>query len=141
MEHSYGIIPLQKRTEGWFVFIVHRIKSGGFWEFPKGHLEEGENSMEAAVRELKEETGLSIVKLLDFNPLTEYYEYEWQGRVVPKEVHYYLAFAEGAVSLMSPEVDDGIWVLLEDAENYMTYDTTRSLCHRTLKIIRELGDA
>ncbi len=34
---------------------------GGFWVFPKGHMEEGENEHETALREIKEETGLDVI--------------------------------------------------------------------------------
>jgi len=45
--------------------LVHptaRAKSKGNWDIPKGHIETGEYPLEAAIRELKEETGL------DYNP-------------------------------------------------------------------------
>ncbi len=135
MEHSYGIIPLRRRGEDWYVFIVHRIKSGGFWEFPKGHIDEGETSLDAAERELKEETGLTIDRMLEFNPVTEYYEYEWHGKVIPKEVHYYLALVGGEIALQPKEVDEGKWILLREAENYVTYDTSRSLCRKAASLL------
>jgi bis(5'-nucleosidyl)-tetraphosphatase len=136
MEHSYGIIPLQRWENEWQVFLVHRTKSGGFWEFPKGHLDEGETSLAAAERELREETGLSIATLLEFNPLTEYYEYEWHGKTIPKEVHYYLAIVEGEVALQPNEVDEGKWVPLRDAEIHVTHDSTRSLCQKAIKLMQ-----
>ena len=40
------------------LFIKHR--HGTHWSFPKGHMEEGENEVQTALREVKEETGLDI---------------------------------------------------------------------------------
>ncbi len=139
MEHSYGIIPLKRRGEDWYAFIVHRTKSGGFWEFPKGHIDEGETSLDAAERELKEETGLTIERMLEFNPITEYYEYEWHGKTIPKEVHYYLALVGGEIALQPKEVDEGKWVLLREAEKHMTHDTSRSISKKVASLLLNLS--
>ena len=136
MERSYGIIPLRRSEDEWHVFLVHRTKSGGFWEFPKGHLDEGETPFAAASRELKEETGLTIASALDFNPVTEHYEYESHGKIIPKEVRYFLAAVEGDVALQPEEVDDGKWVPLRNAESHVTYDSTRSLCRKVIQLLQ-----
>ena len=43
------------------------------WTFPKGHIEEGEGAGEAAVREVKEETGLDVSILQQLSPYTYSY--------------------------------------------------------------------
>lgn len=61
-EESCGIIPLQKISGTWMVFIVQH--KSGYWGFPKGHIEPGETQQQTASRELFEETGLHIEKYL-----------------------------------------------------------------------------
>ena len=51
------------------LFIKHR--HGTHWSFPKGHMEEGENEVQTALREVKEETGLDIDLEGDFRPSVE----------------------------------------------------------------------
>ena len=41
------------------VLLVYE-KNGNFWGFPKGHMEKGENEIETALREVKEEVGLDV---------------------------------------------------------------------------------
>jgi 8-oxo-dGTP diphosphatase len=61
-------VVIAARYDGGWLFVRHR-KRGGY-ELPAGHPDRGEDSVEAAVRELMEETGA-----LDFTlePLTYYY--------------------------------------------------------------------
>lgn len=52
-----GVIVFRKRDNK---FLIVKNKSSGFWGFPKGHQESGENVIDTAIRELHEEAGISI---------------------------------------------------------------------------------
>eukprot|EP01136_Pigoraptor_vietnamica_P006366 Opistho-1_new@39212 len=93
-EESFGIIPLSHQEGKWKVCIL-RHTSGGHWGFPKGKKEPGESSLQAATRELKEETGLAITSLLDPNPLVEHYTFTRENHPVEKKVVYFLALVSG----------------------------------------------
>jgi len=138
MELAYGVVPLQLRDGKWYTFIVHRTKSGGFWEFPKGHMNEGETQLETAERELAEETGLKLVYVLHKEPLIETYRYEIEGDTRHKQVTYYLAMVQGEVSLQREEVDDGKWVPLEEAEHQVTHETSQNISRRVLAALSTL---
>jgi 8-oxo-dGTP pyrophosphatase MutT (NUDIX family) len=43
------------------IVLVHRMRYGSEWSLPKGKLDEGESWVEAALREVKEETGLDCI--------------------------------------------------------------------------------
>ncbi len=49
-----------------FLFVKASSLKGGLWEIPGGKLEKGESAQEAAVREIKEETGIDLLNLLHF---------------------------------------------------------------------------
>lgn len=70
---SYVVIAC--RHEGGWLFVKHRRRGG--WEMPAGHPGEDEGSVEAAVRELTEETGA-----LDFimEPVSYYYVDDGSGK-------------------------------------------------------------
>lgn len=55
---SYGAIVLERMGSVSVQVLLIRSRYG--WSFPKGHIEEGEQPEEAAVRETKEETGIDI---------------------------------------------------------------------------------
>jgi predicted NUDIX family NTP pyrophosphohydrolase len=63
---SSGLLLYRQSTKGIEVFLVHpggpyfRDKDNGYWSIPKGLVDKEENFLEAAYRELQEETGISI---------------------------------------------------------------------------------
>ncbi|MFV1965343.1 MAG: (deoxy)nucleoside triphosphate pyrophosphohydrolase [Pirellulaceae bacterium] len=63
-------------------FLIGKRPSGrplaGYWEFPGGHVDEGELPQEAAVRECREETGLTVHVVGAYPPVDHEYEH---GRV------------------------------------------------------------
>lgn len=139
MQHvsSYGIIPLQKIEGEWFVFLISH-QSASHWSFPKGHGEPGESPKEAAIRELKEETGLSVVKFLTDTPLIESYQFYTKGERVYKTVSYFLAAVEGEVALQVEEIAEGKWVKFADAEKFVTFSEAKSLCTKAKKLLAKV---
>ena len=59
-EKSCGAIVLSPDNTNRKVLLI-KHENGGHWAFPKGHVEEGETEVETALREIKEETGLSTL--------------------------------------------------------------------------------
>ena len=67
-----------------------RPNDDGYWGFPKGHIEEGEKPLEAALREVSEETGFTVVAESNSNPISETtYTYVWENQEIDKTVWYY----------------------------------------------------
>jgi 8-oxo-(d)GTP phosphatase len=98
--------------------LIHRIKYGD-WTFPKGKLEPGEHVLEAAVREVAEETGVRVVLGRPLSPA----RYDIDGR--PKRVDYWAARpAPGASTSFVPnsEVDDLEWLPGPAARRRLSYN-------------------
>lgn len=55
---SAGVIPVRHAQGGWLYLLLRAYQ---YWDFPKGKTEAGETPLEAALRELKEETGIDQV--------------------------------------------------------------------------------
>jgi predicted NUDIX family NTP pyrophosphohydrolase len=76
MKRSAGLLLVRRRNHAFEFFLVHpggpfwAKKDEGAWSIPKGLYEEGEPPLEAAKRELAEETGLSVDG--DFIPLGDF---------------------------------------------------------------------
>lgn len=135
---SYGFIPLIKKSEEWHVLIVkHRTN---YWGFVKGHAEPGESPLETAERELYEETGLKVSKLLYEGTLIDHYQFDWHGERIDKTVVYYLAEVQGELILQAQEIVDAKWVPLTEAENQVTFPQSQVLCHKTQTILMDKMD-
>jgi 8-oxo-dGTP pyrophosphatase MutT (NUDIX family) len=53
---STGIIVVRKEEDGWKYLFLRAFRN---WDFPKGEIEPGESPLKAAVRETREETGIT----------------------------------------------------------------------------------
>jgi 8-oxo-dGTP pyrophosphatase MutT (NUDIX family) len=104
------------------VVLIHR-PSHDDWSFPKGKLDKGETSEQAAVREVAEETGL-VCELGDEVAPARYIDAK--GRL--KEVRYWIMHVvEARPWAPGAEVDRRVWVPVEDAAGLLTYPHDREL--------------
>ena len=103
------------------IVVVHRPLHQD-WSFPKGKLEAGETFELAAVREVREETGMAC-RLVRFIGHTEYVDRK--GR--PKAVAYWVMAAEGGFFTPNEEVDELRWLSLEKAARLLSYPRDREL--------------
>lgn len=103
------------------VLLVHRPKYDD-WSFPKGKLVDGEDGPDAAVREVTEETGLSV-SLGEELPSTSYRDPN--GR--PKVVRYWAMSALGGEFRRNKEVDETRWLPVDDARHLLSYEHDRKL--------------
>jgi mutator protein MutT len=99
---------------------------------PKGHPDEGETLEQAATREVREETGIEgeLVELLGE---VEYSYRRRNGRVRPKQVTFYLfRYRSGDVADHDHEVEEAIWMPLEEARSALTFAGEREMVERAL---------
>jgi len=116
-----GGLIVRRQGESLEVVLVHRPAHQD-WSFPKGKLEPGETFEVAALREVREETGMAC-RLVRFIGHTEYVDRK--GR--PKAVAYWVMAAEGGFFTPNDEVDELRWLNLEDAGRLLTYPRDREL--------------
>ncbi|HEY5588995.1 MAG TPA: NUDIX domain-containing protein, partial [Candidatus Paceibacterota bacterium] len=126
-DKSYGVILVLRRNkdEDKFLIIQH-VK--GHWGFPKGHLESGEKAQEAALRELKEETGIADIKLAELPSLAEKYSFEENGNHYDKTVEYFIAFTENdEVTIQESEIQNYKWATYKEALDTLTFLEAREV--------------
>jgi 8-oxo-dGTP diphosphatase len=116
-----GGLIVRRDEAGLEVVVVHRPAHAD-WSFPKGKLEPGETFELAALREVREETGMAC-RLVRFIGHTEYVDRK--GR--PKAVAYWVMAAEEGLFTPNDEVDELRWLTLEDAARLVTYPRDREL--------------
>jgi 8-oxo-dGTP pyrophosphatase MutT (NUDIX family) len=93
----------------------------GKWDLPKGKLDSGEDLETCAVREVKEETGISEISIERFLCLT-FHTYEENRKKILKESHWYLMKAASKEKL-EPQVEEDIsectWVKKDELDEYL----------------------
>jgi 8-oxo-dGTP pyrophosphatase MutT (NUDIX family) len=98
------------------------------WGLPKGHLEGGETPVEAALREVAEETGLCELRVIEQLPTIDWY-FKDHGKLVHKFCHFFLFHCAGGDPV--PQLDEGIseciWRSLTDALVTVTYANAREV--------------
>lgn len=119
------------RTE--LLLLKHRF--GGHWSFPKGHVEKGENEVQTALREVREETGLSIELHDGFRQSVEYYP----RPNVKKQVVYFLGHTENqAFKAQEEEISEIRWIEINEALSAVTYKNDRNLINRARRFLSEM---
>jgi 8-oxo-dGTP pyrophosphatase MutT (NUDIX family) len=98
---------------------------------PKGHPDPGESSIEAATREVREETGLVAEpqeKLGDVR-----YWYVWKGERILKIVSFFLfRYRSGSVRDHDHEVESAEWIPLAEARSRLAYKGEREMAELAL---------
>lgn len=99
----------------------------GHWDFPKGHVERGEDDLTAALRELKEETGISDVEpLLGFRREVSYFFMEGSERVSKKVIYFAFKASRPDVTL-SHEHLSYEWLQYDEAVRRLSFKSSRKL--------------
>jgi 8-oxo-dGTP pyrophosphatase MutT (NUDIX family) len=103
-----------------------RERDGRTWTLPKGTPERGESTEETALREVREETGLTVRIT---GPLEDIeYWFVQSGTRIHKTVHYFLMEPVGGdLDRHDREFDQVRWIDFEDASSILTFETERAL--------------
>lgn len=132
-EFSAGGVCVRRMRGRDFVAAV-RVKGGTVLALPKGHIDAGETSAEAAAREVREEAGVTgelVEKLGDVR-----YWYRRDGQRVMKNVAFFLfRYRSGSVADHDHEVDSAEWVPLEDAPRLLAYRGERDMASAALSAL------
>lgn len=122
-EKSCGALVFRK-TDKSYDLVLLRHRFGGHWSFPKGHVESGENEHQTAIREVKEETGISISLLEGFRESVEYFPKPG----VKKQVVYFMGKAlEEQLVRQEEEISEVRWVPIEQAGEMVTFSNDKRL--------------
>jgi 8-oxo-dGTP pyrophosphatase MutT (NUDIX family) len=124
-----------QKSRTWRVLLIQH-KHGRHWGFPKGHAELGESPQSAAARELKEETNLEIVRYIHQEPLVEQYRFFHEGRAISKRVFYFVAEVAGSLKIQSQELEDAIWVPIDQAFERLTHQEAKNILKHVAKILK-----
>ncbi len=133
-DRSYGIIAVHNDR-----FLLLK-QNKGHWGFPKGHKESNETDQESALRELKEESGITHCILSNFPPISEDYFLVDEGKSDwHKVVQYHIGFVENEdVSIEKAEIMDYKWATYQEALETLTYDNTKRVLKKAQEYLTEV---
>jgi 8-oxo-dGTP pyrophosphatase MutT (NUDIX family) len=119
------IVPTRRAADGSRVLAL-----------PKGHVDPGETSVQAAAREVREETGIVAEPI---RPLGESrYWYRRDGRTIGKAVEFFLFhFVEGDTADHDDEVEEVRWIPLEEARTALSHAAEREMVELALANLRK----
>lgn len=134
MEHekSCGAIVYRK-FHGNIELLLIKNQNGGHWSFPKGHVEGAETEEETAVREIMEETGISVILDTSFRHVITYAP----KKETTKDVVYFLARAVTYdYTPQEEEIAQIKWVEINHAATLLSYDNDRQLVSQAKEQIK-----
>jgi 8-oxo-dGTP pyrophosphatase MutT (NUDIX family) len=109
------IVPTRRAADGSRVLAL-----------PKGHVDPGETPLEAAEREVREETGVVAKPAGQLGEAR--YWYRRDGRTIGKTVTFYLfRYLEGDTRDHDEEVEEARWIPLHEAQTQLTHAAEREM--------------
>jgi 8-oxo-dGTP diphosphatase len=122
-----GGVVVRSGDGGRRVAVIHRPKYMD-WSLPKGKLEPGEDWLEAALREVEEETGYRCEASVEL-PHVSYLDRKGRRKLV----RYWLMEPVDGEFQPHGEVDELRWIGREQAEELLTYPHDRELVRKALR--------
>jgi bis(5'-nucleosidyl)-tetraphosphatase len=131
-----GFVVYRRTSDGIKFLLLYR--RGGYWNFPKGHFEPGETTMDVALRELEEETGIrkSELRIVPNFRAYERFSFRVGSQAIYDTVILFLAETHRADIRIEPREHSGFaWFLYQDALNVLgkKYGDTR-------KVLKQASD-
>lgn len=146
-DKSFGVIPVYKKGNDWLFLLIHQ-KRGDLWGFPKGHPDQNESEVSAAIRELEEETGISKVDIREDLYFSSRYsfvdDYSFPGREIRinKTVKYFLGFIKDMESefIENKEIKNYAWLGYKKALDKITFQGTKDVLTKVYNFLKSTND-
>ena len=135
-EKSCGAVIFKRQKDGSVKYLILHY-GAGHWDFPKGAQEKNEKEEMTASREIKEETGIEDIELVDgFNETIKYF-YKKGEETVYKEVIFFLVQSATDEVKLSSEHIGYAWLSYEHAEKKLTFNNAKKLLEKANQFLHK----
>lgn len=121
-EKSCGAVVFTRENGQVKYLLVANLE--GIYGFPKGHVEEGETEVETALREVREETGLTV-RLIDGFRTTDEHPIPQKVNTMKQVVYFLGEYARQEVACQQEELSGAYLVSYEEAMGMFQFESSR----------------
>lgn len=130
---------IYNKNENGFQIILISVRNGQAWCLPKGLVDKGETTEETAVREVKEETGITGRIIDTLGDINYWYYIKEENIKCRKTVHFYLMeYVSGDTADHDLEVDEAVWFSPEAALEKVSFKGDRTMIEKAAAKLRAL---
>ena len=124
-EKSAGIVLFRNDSDKNEFLLLNYPQ--GHWDFVKGKIEQNETSHETALRETKEETGITNIEFVDGFEESVEYDFRFKKENIHKKVIFFLAKTNEKNIKLSHEHNDYLWLEYNDALKKTTFENAKNV--------------
>lgn len=120
-----------KQDENNIKVIIATRQKNKIYCLPKGHIEANESEEQAALREVKEEAGVTAKIIAKIGKISYWFYSKEENARIFKNVHFYLMqYLNGSVSNHDAELEEVNWVDINEANNLLTYKSEKEMMQK-----------